>query len=203
MNSSAVFNLNYLNDDDEYDEKLNLDDLYQAKLEKEKAKLETYKKILARVHKKIKVTSRQYVDDQYCCFIVPEFILGVAHYDHLACIDYIMMELTKNNFLVKFIHPNTLFISWKHWIPNYVRDQFKKQTGITIDGNGCVLNKNENAGENAGMKMLSYESMQTHDTNEKQFKDVNDYKESGKLLYSDNLLEKLQSIVSKTREAKK
>ena len=40
-------------------EKINLDELYEKKKEQDKNKLFTYNKILARIHEKIKLTSRQ------------------------------------------------------------------------------------------------------------------------------------------------
>ena len=47
-----------------------------------------------------------------------------------------MDKLTTNGFVIKYTHPNLLFISWKHWIPSYVRTEFKKKTGKNIDGFG-------------------------------------------------------------------
>jgi len=200
--SYHIFNLKQLDEIDDFNEKLDLDELYQEKIKSERMKLDVYNRMLARVHKKIKLTSRQKVDDQFCCFIVPEMMIGVPKYNQEACINYIMEKLHINNFIIKYIHPNCLFISWKHWIPNYVRDQFKKKTGITIDGNGCVIDKNKN---NPVMKMLGYENDTKHSISptETRFKNTDDYKESGKLIYTDALLGKLQRIVDTTRENKK
>ena len=36
-----------------------------------------------------------------------------------------------------------LFISWNHWIPLYVRDEYKKKTGIEIDQFGNKVEKPE------------------------------------------------------------
>jgi hypothetical protein len=197
-----VFNLKYLEEMDDFNEQIDLDDLYTEKIKSEKMKLDIYNRLLARVHKKIKITSRQKVDDNFCCFIVPEVMLGIPKYNQEECINYLMQKLNNNNFIVKYIHPNCLFISWKHWIPNYVREEFKKQTGIAIDGTGYILNKNENKEHKLDMKMLTYESdnKNTNTNNKKEFKNVNNYKDTGKLLYNEDLLEKLQNIVDKSRE---
>ena len=56
---------------DEFIEKLNLDDLYNAKKIEQQNKLKTYNKILQRVHKKIKYTSKQKNSLCFCCFVVP------------------------------------------------------------------------------------------------------------------------------------
>jgi hypothetical protein len=197
-----VFNLKYLEELDNFNEKIDIDELYSEKIKSEKMKIDVYNRLLARVHTKIKLTSRQKVDDQFCCFIVPEMMIGVPKYDQYACVQYLMDKLHDNNFVVKYIHPNCLFISWKHWIPNYVREEFKNQTGITIDGNGVILNKNKE-GDNQEMKMISYENIIEPDKNDKQkqeFKNTQAYKDSGKLLYNDGILEKLQSIINKTKK---
>jgi len=117
-------------------EKINLDELYEKKKEQDKNKLFTYNKILARIHEKIKLTSRQKCHQQFCWFIVPEIILGVANYDHAGCIAYIVDKLQENKFMVRYTHPNLLLISWLHYVPNYVRTEFKKKTGTAIDEYG-------------------------------------------------------------------
>ena len=117
-------------------EKINLDELYQKKQEQDKNKLFTYNKILTRIHEKIKLTSRQKCQQQFCWFVVPEIILGVANYDHAGCIAYIVDKLQENKFIVRYTHPNLLLISWHHYVPNYVRNEFKKKTGTAIDEYG-------------------------------------------------------------------
>jgi hypothetical protein len=117
-------------------EKINLDELYEKKQEQDKNKLFTYNKILTRIHEKIKLTSRQKCNQHFCWFVVPEIILGVANYDHAGCIAYIVDKLQENNFMVRYTHPNLLLISWLHYVPNYVRTEFKKKTGTAIDENG-------------------------------------------------------------------
>jgi len=117
-------------------EKINLDELYEKKKEQDKNKLFTYNKILTRIHEKIKLTSRQKCNQQFCWFVVPEIILGVANYDHAGCIAYLVDKLQENNFMVRYTHPNLLLISWIHYVPNYVRTEFKKKTGTAIDEHG-------------------------------------------------------------------
>lgn len=129
----------YRNDKIERLEQINLDDLYEKKKTHDQAKLYTFNKILNRIHSKIKLTSRQHIDQQFCWFVVPEIILGVAHYDHLGCVEYVVEHLTKNGFRVQYTHPNLLLISWKAYIPTYVRDEFKKKTGIEIDESGDLV----------------------------------------------------------------
>ena len=60
---SHIFNLGEL---DDFNEKLNLDDLYDKKREHDLSKLEIFNKLLSRIHNKIRLTARQKHDEQFC-----------------------------------------------------------------------------------------------------------------------------------------
>ena len=100
--------------------KLNLEELYDKKKTYDLSKLSTYNKILNRIHEKIKITSRQKIDTQFCWYVIPEVILGVATYDRASCISYILEELTNNDFVVRYTHPNLIFVSWKQKILKFL-----------------------------------------------------------------------------------
>jgi hypothetical protein len=125
-----IFTLENIED---FSEKLNIDELYEKKRQQDLNKLALFNKILNRIHVKIKTVSRQKIDEQFCWFIVPETIIGVPRYDQGACIAYIIDKLKTNGFVVRYIHPNMLFISWMHFVPSYVRSELKKKTGIVVD----------------------------------------------------------------------
>jgi len=156
------------NDDneEEFSDKINLDDLYSKKQQSDLNKLHVFNKILNRVHNKIKLTSRQH-NSQHCCwYVVPEMILGVPRFDHASCITYLVEKLQDNGFIVKYTHPNLLFISWNHWIPGYVRNEIKKKTGITVDGFGNRVQKHSNQqGGNGSMKKLTFQTNEPEDPN--------------------------------------
>ena len=135
---SNVFDINKLDNPDEYNETINLDELYEKKQAYDISQLNLYKKMLARVHIRIKTTSRQSIESQFCWYVIPEVILGVPKYDQGACIGYLMHHLKENGFVVNYTHPNLLFISWKHWVPSYVRTEIKKRTGMQVDGYGNI-----------------------------------------------------------------
>ena len=189
-----IFNLENFAD---FSEKINIDDLYEKKRLSDVNKLELFKKILNRIHIRIKTTARQNVIDRSCWFIVPEIIIGVPKYDQGACIAYVMDTLQKNGFLIKYFHPNTLFISWNHWVPTYVRNEIKKKTGLVIneygekiadekDGNDSddELTNNTNANSSSTMEQIK---------NSKKYTPINSYKPSGKLVYSEDLLNKIEN----------
>lgn len=127
---SNIFTLDNISD---FSEKLNIDDLYESKRQSDLNKLTLFNKILNRIHIRIKTTSKQRMNEQFCWFVVPEIIIGVPKYDQGSCIAYILDKLKDNGFNVKYIHPNTLFISWSHWIPSYMRTELKKKTGIEVN----------------------------------------------------------------------
>lgn len=126
---------------DDFSEKLNIDELYEKKRQHDLNKLNLFNKILNRIHVRIKTTSRQKMDEQFCWFVIPEIIIGVPKYDQGACIAYIIDKLKQNGFNVKYIHPNTLFISWIHWVPSYVRTELKKKTGIVVNEYGVKIDE--------------------------------------------------------------
>ena len=70
-------------------------------------------------------------------------MIGVPKFDVAACIAYVINKLQDNGFKLRYTHPNLLFISWSHWVPDYVRNEIKK-TGAVIDGYGNVL-KNDSS----------------------------------------------------------
>ena len=140
-----IFTLENVSD---FSEKINIDDLYERKRQYDLNKLELYNKILNRIHVRIKTTSRQKIDEQFCWFVVPEVIIGVPKYDQGSCIAYLIDKLRENGFNIKYIHPNTLFISWLHWVPSYVRTELKKKTGIIVDEYGNKVQDEEENNNN-------------------------------------------------------
>lgn len=184
---------------DDFSEKINLDELYEKKRQYDVNKLELFKKILNRVHVRIKTTSRQKIEERFCWFVVPEVIIGVPKYDQAGCIAYIMDKLQENGFSVKYYHPNAIFISWNHWVPSYIRTELKKKTGIEINEYGVkieeepqmfpnnqsiVLTKTNNKDGNIAQK--------SNPNNNKKYTPIGSYKPSGNLVYNEELLTKIE-----------
>ena len=187
-------------DDDNFNEKISLDELYDRKREVETNKMKIYKTILNRVHSKIKLTARQRHDEQYLFYVVPEFMLGVPRYDVATCISYIVAKLEENGFVTKYTHPNLLFISWKHYIPSYKRAQIKKETGVSIDGFGNQLTDKSKSNEPKDINSLIVDVKKNQSSGkqpakkETQFKDISSYKPSG--IYNQDILNKLKDKFS-------
>jgi len=192
-----IFNLENI---EEFSEKLNIDELYEKKRQYDLGKLSLFNKILNRIHVRIKNTSRQKIDEQFCWFVVPEIIIGVPKYDQAACIAYLIDKLKNNGFNVRYIHPNTLFISWLHWVPSYVREELKKKTGLAINEYGQkILETNDDDNKLTfepknpndfiiNMKNTEQKSKQP----KKEYTPIKTYKPSGNLIYGDDLLNRIE-----------
>jgi hypothetical protein len=113
--------------------RLNIEELYETKKKIDLNRLETYNKLLTKIHSKIKTASRQTIQTNFCSFVMPELLIGYPNYNFSECLNYIIDKLEVDHFLCKYIHPNLLLISWNHWVPSYVREQIKKKTGVAVD----------------------------------------------------------------------
>jgi hypothetical protein len=206
MSSDFFYNFSNKIDNEDESLKLNLDELYNKKQQQDLNVLNNYNKILQRIHNKIKYVSKNIVNDNCCWYLMPEMVIGVPKYDYKDCTAYIIDKLRANGFIVRYTHPNLLFISWKHWVPTYVRNEIKKKTGNVIDEYGNIINNDDNnnnnnnntsAIENKDTKdnLLFSNNKQVKNINTsstKEYKDVKSYKPSGNLIYNNSLLEKLQ-----------
>lgn len=200
---ASIFTLENI---DDFSEKLNMDELYEKKRQFDLSKLALYNKILNRIHVRIKTTSRQKMDEQFCWFVVPEIIIGVPKYDQASCIAYLMDKLKENGFNIRYIHPNTLFISWVHFVPSYVRTELKKKTGIAIneygqkiDSDGNTINSNDNIlkleDRNPNDLMFNLkksDNAEQADKPKKTYTPITSYKPSGNFVYNDELLNKIE-----------
>ena len=183
-----------------------MDDLYEKKKQQDLNTLTTYNRLLNRIHNKIKNLPRMKADNQFCWYLIPEIIIGVPKYDHVACTAYVIDKLKDNGFITKYTHPNLLFISWKHWVPSYVRNEIKKKTGLIVDGYGKKLDKKEVATiDNQNPDAIMYDKLKQNgkfngndDSNgnssnrpNSNYKEIDSYKPSGNLVYNNNLFKKI------------
>jgi hypothetical protein len=157
---------------------LNLDDLYETKKKNDLNKFNLYNKLLVKIHTKIKTASRQRNSDNFCSYVMPEVLVGFPNYNLSECIVFIVDSLESNGFLTRYIHPNLLFISWNHWVPKYVREEYKKKTGIAIDSMGEPVNKDKT------VVRFNESKQESHHTTE--------FKSSGKFVYDDILLQSIK-----------
>ena len=184
-----------------FSEKINIDELYEKKKQSDLNKLEIFNKLLNRVHIRIKTISRQKIDNQTCWYLVPETIIGVPKYDQGACIAYLMDKLKVSGFNVRYIHPNLLFISWVHWVPEYVRAEIKKKTGVVLNEYGVKIDNEQDREQKLLTNMqppgppdylLKNNEMDKNNQNKKDYTPIKSYVPSGNLLYDDTVLNKIK-----------
>ena len=185
----------YVNDE-ETTKKVNIDELYEKKKARDMKQLSIFNKLLNRIHVRIRVTGRNTKNDQHIWFTVPEYIFGEAVYNKAECIAYLVNKLQDNGFLVKYIHPNTMFISWANWIPQYMRSEFKKRTGKIMNEKGDITDPkvatdNESTDVNQGLFNIGGADNKMQKKDIKQYTPIDKYRPSGKFVYNDDLLEKI------------
>jgi len=183
----------HIGDEIEEPDKISLDELYEGKQKRDLRVLKTFKTILSRIHNKIKVTARQQIDQQFCWFVVPEFILGVPSYNHNECVVYLVERLMENGFMVKYTHPNLLLISWHHWVPDYVRQELKKKTGVEVDGKGNFVKKVESEENLTNIPFTTLQSEKDEKEPGKEYRDIKTYNPRDGLVYKESLLKELQN----------
>tara|TARA_B100000513_G_scaffold195660_1_gene126877 strand:- start:440 stop:1015 length:576 start_codon:yes stop_codon:yes gene_type:complete len=180
--------------DDDNIENINIDELYEKQQQRDLRQLSIFNKILNRIHHRIKLTSRTKKREKHVWFQIPEFIFGEPVYKKDDCIGYIVSKLEQNKFHVKYIHPNTLFISWSNWVPSYVRNEFKKKTGMIVNEFGQVIEtmeEQEEKEENLNQKLFNTgEPIETKE--KKEYNNVKDYKPTGNFIYRPEYFDKIE-----------
>jgi hypothetical protein len=184
-------------DDQEGVGKISIDDLFQRKQQKDLKQLSIFNKLLNRVHKRITVTGRTKTNEKHIWFTVPEYIFGEPIYDQGDCIGYLVKNLQDNGFDVRYVHPNTLFVSWANFVPSYVRSEIKKKTGKIIDERGNIIDKDGEPDDNdQNFKLMNDKNNTGGQKDKKEFKPINQYKPTGNLVYNPELFEKLDKRVN-------
>ena len=185
-----------LPDEKEGMEKINIDELFEKNHAKDLKQLSIFKKILNRIHVRIKTTSRmKKSEEQHIFFTVPEYIFGEPLYDKGDCIGYLVVKLEENGFQVKYIHPCTLFVYWGHHIPGYVRQQFKKKTGQTIDEKGNILYDKDSTDNEENKLFSNKPDLINNSKKSKEYNEIDNYKPSGSLVYDQELFDKIEKKI--------
>ena len=185
--------------DEETTGKVNIDDLYENKKNRDLKQLSVFNKILNRIQNRIRITGKNKRGDTHIWFNVPEYIFGEPVYDKGDCIAYLFTKLQDNGFLVKYLHPNTLFISWNNWVPQYVRAEFKKKTGKIMNEKGEITdpNKDENNEheDDINQGLFNNGAPSAPKKDQKQYTPIDKYKPTGRFVYNPDILEKIEKKV--------
>jgi Family of unknown function (DUF5759) len=182
-------------DEEEARGKINIDELYERNMQRDLRQLSVFNKILNRVHKRISTNTRLKRNEKYIWFLVPQFIFGEPAYDQAECIAYLVSKLVENGFHCRYVHPNSIFISWEQWIPSYVRTEIKKKTGKIINEKGQLVGDTSEEAEsdtNMDRSLLNDgTSSASSNTNKRTYTPITQYKPSG-MVYNPDILDKLE-----------
>lgn len=178
--------------DEEITGKINIDDLYENKHKKDLKQLSIFNKILNRIHKRIEFTGKNKKNDTHIWFTVPEFIFGEPLYDKGEIIGYLVSKLIENGFFVKYIHPNTLFISWHSWVPDYVRSEIKKKTGLVVNEKGLIISKDDKEED----QDESRNALDKNGKPQKNYTPIGQYKPTGNLVYNQEIFDKIEKRIN-------
>ena len=170
---------------------LNIDELYEKKKETDINRVNIYNKLLLKIHNKIKLSSRQRVDNEFCYFIMPEILIGYPNYNFQECLIYVLSCLEDDGFLTKYVHPNLILISWRHWVPQYVRDEIKKKTGKTIDKFGNEIENSIIQDNKLDRKVKFNEN--SIKKNDKTYN--KGFKPSGKFIYGNDIMNTINEVL--------
>uniref|UniRef100_A0A6C0I5H4 Uncharacterized protein n=1 Tax=viral metagenome TaxID=1070528 RepID=A0A6C0I5H4_9ZZZZ len=173
-------------------QKINIDELYAKKKLRDTKQLGIFNKILNRVQLRIKHTAKTKADDKHIWFTVPEYIFGEPIYDKGDCIGYLVAKLEDNGFFVRYLHPNTLFVTWQNWVPTYVRNEIKKNTGFILNEKGVIVGKTEEKGLDT-TKIMNEKEQQPA---KKAYTPIGQYKPTGNLVYNPEIFEKIEKKVT-------
>ena len=172
-------NFLFVNDDDNIG-KIDIDELYEKDKKRNLDQLSIFNKILNRIHKRINTTARTKRLEKHIWYQVPDFLFGQPLYDYRDCIAYLINKLTDNGFSVQFINPNTLFVAWNNWVPQYVRSEFRKKTGKQMNEKGELIIQEEEE---------TYEEPEKQKT---QYPSTKEYQPTGNFVYNPDYFEKIQ-----------
>jgi hypothetical protein len=184
-------------DENDTNRKINIDELYEKKKQKDLKQMAIFNKILNRVHKRILHTSKTKSTDMHIWFTIPEYIFGEPIYDKGECTGYLVTKLEENGFHIQYMDPNTLFVSWKNWVPSYVRNEIKKKTGMVLDEKGNILSKEENEDDDnmdPNSKLFKDKNGNVM-KNGKQYTPIDQYKPTGNLVYNPEMFETLEKRI--------
>lgn len=97
--------------------------LFEKRVQRDTARLRSYNQLLKQIHIRISGTAVLPGNPNYLVYTVPPFIIGLPSLDLQDCVVYIVHQLRQGGFEVRFTYPNLLYISWKQYEQEYMRER--------------------------------------------------------------------------------
>lgn len=89
---------------------INLEYIQQKQNTRLETRLDIFEKVLQRVYHRVDICSDY--QQNFCFFIIPDYIYGLPIYNVKSCAAYIMKKLMTNGLRCKFFIPNLLYVYW-------------------------------------------------------------------------------------------
>mgnify|MGYP006135207227 CR=1 FL=1 len=161
---------------------INVNDIQHIQNNKDRYRLQVYKRLLERCYIKIKSASDN--EQKYCLYKVDEFVFGEPIYKLPECILFIITNLKNSGFLIKYYKPNVIYITWN----------IKRNFNVVVTNQNLLTNSNSSVNNNT---LLSSSKTQIKDSdisicdiknkknkNNNKFKLVHDYVPRKNFLYN-------------------
>jgi Family of unknown function (DUF5759) len=103
--------------------KLEPRNLFEKRVARDNARLRAYNQLLKQIHVRISGTAALPGNPNYLIYTIPPFIIGLPALDLQDCVVYIVYQLRTSGFEVRFTYPNLLYISWKQYEQEYMRER--------------------------------------------------------------------------------
>jgi len=140
-------------------DKLDIIALRKVRDKKQERRIKIYDEILKNCHNKIVKHSNE--DNDCCIYQVPEFKFGVPIYNLNSCMVYIIYKLRDNGFLVKYIYPNYIFISWKKSEAERERETLMLTEELPKINEHIPINRNKIKGNDSNTFFRKLSSLET------------------------------------------
>jgi hypothetical protein len=125
-------------------QQLNIFELYKSINDKKASKINHFEQVLLKCHAKIKLAAK---NNHFACFFeVPEFVIGLPLFNVTECITYIINALKDNGFVVKYLYPKTVYVSWDPKVVNKTEIESQGQSSSALDSydNYLIAHKPKN-----------------------------------------------------------
>jgi len=103
--------------------KLEPRNLFEKRVARDTARLRAYNQLLKQIHIRISGTALLPGNPNYLVYTIPPFLIGLPPLDLQDCVVYIVYQLRISGFEVRFTYPNLLYISWKQYEQEYMRER--------------------------------------------------------------------------------
>jgi hypothetical protein len=173
-------------------DKINIDELYEYHRITGEKRVAMYNKILGQIHTRIKQANKT-SNTMDITYKIPMVVFGETVYKYQDCVEYIVQQLTSNGFTVE-TQRNLIFISWKNWIPTFIRSDLKKK-GIYVDALGNPL-PDPNASIDLPVADAT-ESNPAPPTGSSRFKPITAYRPARSVIYDEELLRQTEQRLMK------